>query len=441
MESIGLLAGGIAHDFNNVLVPILAYAELGSMSLAPGTPARDKFEKIYAAAERAAALTRQILAVSRRQVLQIATIHPNEVIAELNKMLCRLIREDITVNLVLTPDVAPINADRTQIEQVILNLMVNARDALPNGGTLTVETANVELDAAYAATHRDVEPGQYVMLAVSDTGCGMDAATMQRIFEPFFTTKPEGQGTGLGLATVYGIVHQHGGHIWVYSEPGIGTTFKVYLPTAQAAMLPAPKTPDEQDNRGGDETILVVEDNEQVRQVVVDALSAYGYTVLESATPVAALAMATSSARPINLLLTDVIMPVMNGRQLHAELAKLQPDVKVLFMSGYTRNIISHHGVVDTNAGLLQKPFAVAELLHQVKRALRATTAPTGLPAALPQTCSPAPARRWPRAPHRHAPPSAPARSQAPAPPRRHPGRARCRCGKNGRRHRAGARR
>jgi PAS domain S-box-containing protein len=371
MESIGNLAGGIAHDFNNLLVPIVGYAELGMMMVPPDSKVYTHFEQIKGAGERAASLTRQILAFSRRQLLEITMIDLNQVIVEFEKMLQRLIGEDIVLKTHLADDLPTIKADQGQLEQILLNLVVNARDAMPDGGQLTIETAPVVLDEAYVARHAQAQPGPHVLLAVSDTGHGMDAITRQRIFEPFFTTKPRGHGTGLGLSTVFGIVKQHGGNIWVYSEPGQGTTFKVYLPTVET--LTSTDQP-EQASIGyleGVETILVVEDEAAVRELVNSTLQLYGYRVLEAEDPVRGLELATAYRDHIHLLLTDVVMPVMNGRELFQRLAADRRDLKVLYMSGYTDNAIAHHGVLDEGTVFLQKPFTVRRLLEKVRAVLR----------------------------------------------------------------------
>lgn len=370
MESIGRLAGGIAHDFNNLLVPIVGYTELGMVKLDPGSELRRDLERIKSAGERAAQLTRQILAFSRQQMLEITSLDLNEVITEFQHMLTRLIGEDIILETHLAPGLPPIRADKVQLEQVLLNLVVNARDAMPDGGRLLIETAPATLDKAYTARHAGVKPGPHVMLAVSDTGHGMDIATQQHIFEPFFTTKTQGRGTGLGLATVFGIVKQHGGNIWVYSEPGQGTTFKIYLPLTTAPLSTAKVEPAEGSSLAGTETILLVEDEPGVRQLVRDALLGHGYQVLEAGEPEQGLALALAHAGPIHLLLTDVVMPHMNGRDLYEKVAANRARLKVLYMSGYTEDIIAHHHVLDQDVAFLQKPFTVYSLLQKVRTAL-----------------------------------------------------------------------
>jgi PAS domain S-box-containing protein len=371
MESIGRLAGGVAHDFNNLLVVILGHAELLLNRPAAADPAvGDSLREIRKAGERAANLTRQLLAFGRKQALTIKTIDLNRVIAEFEGMLTHLIRESIDVTTHLAPDLGSVKADPFQIEQILLNLCINARDAMPDGGRLTIETTNVSLDEEYAKGHTGVRPGPYIMLAVSDTGSGMDAETVGKIFDPFYTTKEKGKGTGLGLSTVYGIVKQHGGNIWVYSEPGRGTTFKVYLPrvdepaeeeeTAPPAAGRASREP---------ETVLVVEDDESVRDLVCRMLSGAGYEVLVARSGHEAVLLA-KEAKAIHLLLTDVIMPEMSGRVVRDQVAALHPDVKVLYMSGYTDNVVAHHGILEEGAYFLQKPFTKHALAVKVREAL-----------------------------------------------------------------------
>ncbi len=370
LESIGRLAGGIAHDFNNLLVPIIGYAELGQMELSPDSQLYTDLNKIKTAAERAANLTKQILAFSRRQVLEVQVFNLNEVIIEFQEMLRRLITEDIEVQIFLTPTPCLLQADRTQIEQLLLNLSVNASDAMPNGGKLIIETDNVYLDEAYAQTHPETQPGNYVMLSLSDTGQGMDTETQKHIFEPFFTTKEQGKGTGLGLAMVFGIVKQHQGNIWVYSEPGHGTTFRIYLPRAEETTQLAVTTIPDSTSVYGTETVLVVEDEPMVRKLACETLETYGYIVIEAESPNKGLQFAFAYEGVIHLLLTDVIMPDMNGRELYEKLAVARPDLKVLYVSGYTDNVIVHHGVLDEGVNFLQKPFTVKSLTQKVRRVL-----------------------------------------------------------------------
>jgi two-component system, cell cycle sensor histidine kinase and response regulator CckA len=370
MEAVGRLAGGVAHDFNNVLTAITGYSDLLLEDLGPEDPKRTDVEEIKAAALRAAALTRQLLAFSRKQVLQTRVLDLNEVVRTLDSMLHRLIGEDVKLELALASALGAVRADPGQIEQVILNLAVNSRDAMPSGGKLTVETANVELDDAYVREHTGATPGRFVMLAVSDTGIGMDAETRAHIFEPFFTTKELGKGTGLGLATVYGIVKQSGGYVWVYSEPGRGATFKIYLPLVDAvpdtAGLPVPVQP----VTGGRETVLVAEDDPSVRAVVSDVLTQKGYRVLRAPDGQAALEMARSHPAEIHILLTDIVMPGMTGRELAEALVAVRPGVRVLYMSGYTDDAVVRHGVLEEGMPYLQKPFAPRALASKVREVL-----------------------------------------------------------------------
>jgi two-component system, cell cycle sensor histidine kinase and response regulator CckA len=375
MEGIGRLAGGVAHDFNNILSVILSYAGFALGVVKEGDALRDDIIEIRKAGERAAALTRQLLAFSRKQVLQPESLELNRILTNMEKMLQRIIGEDIDLVQVLAPDLGLVTADPGQIEQVIMNLAVNARDAMPEGGKLTIETANVELDLDYAAQHREVVPGPYVMIAVSDSGVGIDQQTMTRMFEPFFTTKGAGKGTGLGLSTVMGIVKQSGGSIFVYSEIGKGTTFKIYLPrelsTASAAgakptTMAQPST--------GTETILVVEDEEPLRRIARRTLEAAGYKVLTAANGDEALATSAGRGGAIHLLLTDVVMPQMSGRVLATQLTKQRPALKVLYMSGYTDNAIVHHGVLDAGTQFIAKPFTVDSLTRKVHEVLAGGT-------------------------------------------------------------------
>lgn len=370
MEAIGRLAGGIAHDFNNLLVPIIGYAELGQMALAPGHPAGDNFERIKEAGERAAGLTRQILAFSRQQVLEMKSLDLNRVVSDFEPMLKRLIGEDVALYTGLAACLPPVRADRGQLEQALLNLVINARDAMPYGGTLIIETGLATLDESYAASHAGVRPGPYVVLSVSDTGQGMDAETREHIFEPFFTTKPMGQGSGLGLATVFGIVRQHQGTVWVYSEPGQGATFKVYLPVAEAPVLSPAAPPQPAPPVAVTETVLLVEDDGTVRKLVGDVLRSHGYRVLATGDAEAGLALAAVHPGSIHLLLTDVILPGKNGRELYQHLAGRRPGLKVLYMSGYTGDVIAHHHVLDEGADFLQKPFTMDELLQRIRLVL-----------------------------------------------------------------------
>ncbi|PYO27335.1 MAG: hybrid sensor histidine kinase/response regulator [Gemmatimonadetes bacterium] len=373
MEAVGRLAGGIAHDFNNILTAITGYADLLLEDLAPKDPRRQDAEEIHKAADRAAGLTRQLLAFSRQQVLQPRVVDLNALVSELEKMLRRLLGEDVKLATVLAPTLGRVRADAGQLEQVIMNLAVNARDAMPTGGQLTIETADVEFDGGYAAEHYPAPPGKYAMLAVSDTGTGMDPETQAHLFEPFFTTKEKGKGTGLGLATVYGIVKQSGGFIWVYSELGAGTTFKIYLPRVEGAVEPASGRAAPVPVARGSETVLVAEDEAPVRAVARHALERYGYRVLEAASAEAALDVAQRYSGPIHVLLTDVIMPGLSGRDLATRLAALRPETRVIYMSGYTDDAITRHGVLEPGFVFVQKPFTPDTLARTVRDVLDGT--------------------------------------------------------------------
>jgi two-component system, cell cycle sensor histidine kinase and response regulator CckA len=375
MEAVGRLAGGVAHDFNNLLMVIGGYTEVLLNQLGPSDPRRKKAEAIQRATERAASLTRQLLAFGRKQVLELKIIDLSTVVAEIGKLLRPLIGEDIDLVIAPSADLWKTKADPGQIEQVIMNLAVNARDAMPRGGKLIIETRNASLDDAYRRGHANVQPGEYVMLAVSDTGCGMDAETQSRIFEPFFTTKEKGKGTGLGLSTVYGIVKQSGGYVFAYSEPGRGTSFKIYLPrVSEAAALEedAPATVP-RSRHHGTETLLLVEDEESVRELVREALEARGYNICSARNGNQALAMSERQDLKLDLLITDVVMPGMGGRELAKCLASLRPTLKVLYLSGYTEDAIVHHGVLDPGTAFLQKPFTLDALACKVREVLDGT--------------------------------------------------------------------
>ena len=375
MEAVGMLAGGVAHDFNNLLTAINGHSELALKVLAPDDPIYRRIEQIKKAGDRAAALTRQLLAFSRKQILKPKVLDLNHIVVEMNKMLQRLIGEDIDLLMGLDADLGKIKADPNQIEQVLLNLSVNARDAMPKGGKLTIETSNVELGEEFGGSHLSVPPGQYVMLAMSDTGCGMDAETQARIFEPFFTTKEIGKGTGLGLATVYGIVKQSGGSIWVYSEVGHGTTFKVYLPCVAAQLRVGPVTLVDPESFRGSETVLLVEDEEVVREMVGDMLRDSGYHVIEAKDGNEALFLSKQHRGDIHLMLTDVVMPQMSGRELAEQLTLRRPETNVLYMSGYTDDAIVHHGVLVEGTAFIGKPFSPDTLARKVREILDAEVA------------------------------------------------------------------
>jgi len=373
LESIGNLAGGVAHDFNNLMSIILSYTLLMLQELPPDHPFRPDLEEIKRAGDRAADLTRQLLAFSRQQILEPQVVDLAAVLESMARMLKRLLREDIELNVVLPSRVGSVHADPGQLEQVIINLAVNARDAMPGGGRLTIEAKDVDLDGQWALDNQGLLEGAYVVLAVSDTGHGMDEATRGRIFEPFFTTKPKGQGTGLGLSTVFGIVKQSGGHIWVYSEVGLGTTFKIFLPRTQRARGSARRFVSSHSAERATETILLAEDEDQVRAVIRAILTRAGYVVLEASNGDDALQLAKNAGVPIHLLLTDVVMPGMGGRVLAERMSKLLPNLKVLYMSGYTDDAIVHHGVLEAGIDFYQKPVTPQALLQRVRDVLEAS--------------------------------------------------------------------
>jgi PAS domain S-box-containing protein len=366
MEALGRLATGVAHDFNNLLCVTMGYSELSLQHVDPAHPLARNLTEIKKAAERAASLTRRLLGFSRQQILFSRILDLNTVIDNLNQMLLRTIGEDIA--LVFKPGIGlwQIKADLGQMEQVLMNLIVNARDAMPKGGTIIIETSNVQLDDAYVHSHFSVPSGQYVMLQVSDSGSGMDEQTASRVFEPFFTTKAPGQGSGLGLSTVYGIVKQSEGHIWVYSELGRGTTFKMYFPRRAGNEEPIPESLPEVEPRGGIETILVVEDDESLRKMTVTLLESAGYKVLDTGTAESAVRIAQSAKEPLHLLLTDVLLPDLNGVELSALLKKSRTDLRVLLISGYTGDLIAQYKAMDPDAKLIEKPFTRRGLLTAI---------------------------------------------------------------------------
>ncbi|MBL0275485.1 MAG: PAS domain S-box protein [Anaeromyxobacter sp.] len=376
LEAVGRLAGGVAHDFNNLLTVINGNCEFLLAERTLAGPVREEVELIRAAGASAAGLTRQLLAFSRKQVLQPATLDLNELVVRTERMLRRVIGEDVDLRCLLSPEPWLVRVDPSQLEQVILNLAVNARDALPGGGRITIETGQATLDEAYTRRHADVQPGDYMLLTVSDDGVGMDPETLSRVFEPFFSTKGP-QGTGLGLATVYGIVRQSGGHVAAYSEPGRGTTFKVYLPRAPAAgAAPAPADGGPPPAPTHDETVLVVEDAEGVRSLVARTLGAQGYRVLQARSAEEALAAAAGHAGRIHLLLSDVVMPGLGGRELAAELARQRPGLAVLFMSGYPANAIAHRGALEPGVNFIAKPFSLDALERKVAEVLARARGP-----------------------------------------------------------------
>ena len=370
MEAVGRLAGGVAHDFNNLLTAILGNISLALMKLSPSDPAGGLLAEANKAAESAASLTQQLLAFSRKQIIKPKVLDLNILIADMNKMLVRLIGEDIDLKTVPGADLGLVKVDASQFEQILVNLAVNARDAMPEGGKLLIETVNVDLDVEYCARHPYVRPGRFVMLAVSDTGHGMSGEVKRQIFEPFFTTKPKGTGTGLGLATIYGVVKQSKGSIEVYSEVGKGTTFKIYLPRIEAedARTPEPSLPMEL--LEGTETVLFVEDEEIVRDLGVRILEGLGYKVMQASNGDEAIARAMEYGDRIDLLMTDVVMPGMHGRELANRLTGIRPETRVLFTSGYTDNAIVHHGVLDEGVSFIGKPYSPSALAKKVRDVL-----------------------------------------------------------------------
>jgi nitrogen-specific signal transduction histidine kinase/CheY-like chemotaxis protein len=371
MEAVGRLAGGIAHDFNNLLTTILGYSHLILGRIGSDDPLRVEVEEIRTAGDRAAALTQQLLAFSRKQVIEPKVLEVNAVVANMERMLRRLIGEDIELQTQLDSSVGCIKADPGQLEQVIMNVAVNARDAMPRRGRLTIRTGSAVLDEAFVRQHLGARVGQYASIVVSDTGCGMDEVTKSRIFEPFFTTKDPGKGTGLGMATVYGIVKQSDGYISVDSEPGKGTRISIYFPRVQDERFPldsadaaAPPLP------RGSEIVLLVEDEDAVRSLVLGLLRSGGYVVLEASNAAEAVRLSNDFVGPIHVLLTDVVMPEVSGRELADQLRKTRPEMRLLYMSGYTEDTIVHHGVLTSDAGFLQKPFTPELLLRKMRETL-----------------------------------------------------------------------
>jgi nitrogen-specific signal transduction histidine kinase/CheY-like chemotaxis protein len=378
MEAIGNLAGGVAHDFNNIVTIITGYSDMLLSRIGPEGPMRRELEQIKKAGDRANSLTRQLLAFSRRQMLQPKVLDLNAVVTNLEPMLQRLIGENIELVIELKRELGQVKADPGQVEQVIMNLAINARDAMPQGGKLLLETDNAVLDEVDARRHLPMPPGSYVHLAVSDTGHGMDAATQSRIFEPFFTTKEQGKGTGLGLSTVYGIVKQSGGYIWVDSEPGQGTTFKIYLPRVVAPADSVPPDMHWSSLPQGMETVLLVEDEPEVRWLVRDMLRHLGYTVLEARHGIEAQVQSIQHPGPIHLLITDVVMPQMSGREIAERVTSEHPETKVLYMSGYTDDAVVRHGVQAAHMAFLQKPFTPEALALKVREVLDGHTSGSG---------------------------------------------------------------
>jgi two-component system cell cycle sensor histidine kinase/response regulator CckA len=372
MESIGRMAGGLAHDFNNLLTAVLGYIELAQGALPPNNSAQGFLNNAITAVEKAAGITRQLMTLARQQPMQRRAVNLNEIVQEAVQIAQTWMPASIQIQTYLSESLWRTEADPSQLMQVLQNLLLNARDAIPEtGGTITIETQNTTLDTEYARTHYQVVPGEYVMLMVTDTGVGMKPYVRERIFEPFFTTKPRGQGTGLGLSIVYSIVNQLGGHIWVYTEEGKGTTFKIYLPRAYERMqFPRETRPSLTELPRGQERLLVVEDEPGVLEVAAEALRLQGYTVLTAQSPAEALQLAQSYPEPIHLLVTDVVMPVMSGRELAEYLMRLHPQMRVLYVSGYTENTIVHHGVLETGVHFLPKPYTPAQLIQKVREAL-----------------------------------------------------------------------
>ena len=370
MESVGRLAGGVAHDFNNMLGVIIGHAEMALDEIEPAQPIYSDLQEIFKAAKRSADLTRQLLAFARKQTVSPKVLDLNETVEGMLKMLRRLIGEDIDLLWTARRNLWQVKVDPTQIDQILANLCVNARDAIGGVGNITIETDNVTFDDNYCREHAGYVPGEYVLLAVSDDGSGMDKDVLEHLFEPFFTTKHVGKGTGLGLATVYGIVKQNNGFINVYSEPGQGTTFKMYFPRADAHSAEEQASPGESNGLAGSETVLVVEDEEAILGLAKTVLERHGYRVLAAGSPVDALDLANNYPGPIHVLVTDVVMPGMNGKDLNDKLKEFKPGLKCVFMSGYTANAIAHHGILDEGIHFLQKPFSVKTIAEKIREVL-----------------------------------------------------------------------
>jgi CheY-like chemotaxis protein len=369
MEAVGRLAGGVAHDFNNMLTAIMSYSDLILSDMAPESPLRSDMVEIVKAAEKATALTRKLLAFSRQQVLRPAMVDMNATVEGLRKMIKRLLGEDIELSVHPGEGLWTVSADPTEIERVIMNLVLNSRDAMPEGGRLTIETSNVVIDEEYATAHAETSPGDYVVVAISDTGAGMTREVREKIFEPFFTTKEKGRGTGLGLPSVYGIVKQSGGFVWVYSELGKGTTFKIYLPRAMEVRVPGASTP--QRNRTvGAETILLVEDDDEVRQVASRILRRNGYRVLEAGNGADALRVCENENDPVDLIVTDLVMPEMGGSELAKKIREQQPDARILFTSGYTEDAVVRQSLLQEGEAFIEKPFTPAKLANKAREML-----------------------------------------------------------------------
>jgi signal transduction histidine kinase len=370
MEAVGRLAGGVAHDFNNLLTVISGYSELLLQKIGKESTMYGEVEEIKRAGERAASLTQQLLAFSRKQIIEPKVLRLGSLVADMHKMLTRLIGENIALQATTGKSLGSVKVDPGQIQQILMNLVVNARDAMPDGGKIGIETANVDLDEGYCSMHPYVKPGRFVMLAVSDTGTGMSEEIKAHIFEPFFTTKEKGSGTGLGLATTYGAVHQAGGSIEVYSEAGIGTTFKIYLPRVEEPVIRPVKDDLPADLPGGTETVLIVEDEDMLRNLCVQILEQLGYRVLQARDGIEAIAEVQGYGDRIDLLLTDVVMPGMNGNELAAQLVAHNPGMKVLFTSGYTEDVISHHGVLAEGVSFIGKPYTPLALARKIRGVL-----------------------------------------------------------------------